>query len=414
MDTLGGLVTVRKRSDNGHLIMVVSEKVAGHRTAIPLGPSDDQEGNLLRLFHFMMSDPAHAWCLPGEPRTCRREGCGITFGSLAEKFLAVGGGFAKNSKTVDGKTRETSRKEMLSVVRGLPKGFLALDVGLATQNDVLDLALWMKETKGLSASTVRNRIGYISSVFKFAMRDKTITENPAVGLGGSLPRVKVSEQRWADIKEKDVVKLFTTEGAFHSFPVYLCSLVCLLCGIREGEARALQLGDWDRERNSLVIAHSASHDCVRGDTKTGGVRYVPLPQPLPEILGLLDDYPRDAFLMRERNSRPCATSHLQKCFYDALRKACGIDGERRKKDRITFHSLRHTAITYFRTRCGNDLYTNLVFGHETEKYSPINDRYTHENEIAIESVREIMEGIFTPEQRKAVVSIARKLLVGAS
>ena len=117
----------------------------------------------------------------------------------------------------------------------------------------------------------------------------------------------------------------------------------------------------DKEKNR-------AHDCVRGDTKTGGVRYVPLPQPLPEILGLLDDYPRDAFLMRERNSRPCATSHLQKCFYDALRKACGIDGERRKKDRITFHSLRHTAITYFRTRCGNDLYTNLVFGHECNSH----------------------------------------------
>lgn len=108
--------------------------------------------------------------------------------------------------------------------------------------------LWVKKMSAdLAPGTVKTRFNNVRSVFNAACRDKIIAHNPTDDVG--LPRQRRASQAMQVPTPSEVGTIVAAaEGWFATFVA-----LCAFCGLRLGEAAALQRGDVDFLRRTMTV-----------------------------------------------------------------------------------------------------------------------------------------------------------------
>ena len=200
----------------------------------------------------------------------------VTFGTLAQKWF--GSKAHRAPKTVAG------YRSLLDTVV-LPRWE---DVAL---RDITfeDLQVWISslsvdgssrfEGKGLSASRVLQAHQVMGAVLRFAVKAKHLASNPAEDI--DLPGKATGAQRY--LTHEQLHRLAVASGKFRTLV-----LVLGYCGLRFGEATALQVGDVDIKGRRIDINRSVTYVTgqgrLEGDTKNHTVRKVPIPGFLVPLL----------------------------------------------------------------------------------------------------------------------------------
>lgn len=150
---------------------------------------------------------------------------------------------------------------------------------------------WVKtmDADGLAASTIKTRHVVVRAVFRAAVADKFIADDPSAGV--TLPRLRKREASMTIPTDDEVGKLIvyadndarvTTRRGFRAYVA-----LCAFAGLRLGEAAGVQVGDIDFLRRQLRVSRQLQRD---GDTfairppKYGSERVVYLPDDLVALL----------------------------------------------------------------------------------------------------------------------------------
>jgi len=168
----------------------------------------------------------------------------------------------------------------------------------------------------------------------------------------------------------------------------LAIALAVTTGMREGEIRALKIGDINiiNQQDSIVTVDESFSDYEHFKTTKGKrVREVACPTVIAtELIRHAQQNPDAAvcdgivFWSGKRGrqtgkfDQPVSKQGLLQMLYHAL-ELIGIDENTRRQRNIVFHSLRHGYVSSVRTRV-DDTLARLVIGHRDEKTSDI---YTH-------------------------------------
>jgi integrase len=305
----------------------------------------------------------------------------VTFGTVANKWLSTKA--HRKPKTVAG-------YESLLHTVVLPRW---KDVAL---RDIAfdDLQVWVSglsvdgsvrfDGKGLSASRVRQAYQVIGAVLKFAVKAKHLSGNPADGI--ELPDLPETEQRY--LTHEQLQRLAIACGGFRTLV-----LVLGYCGLRFGEAAALQVGQVDLSARRIRVSRSVTRvtgkGVVEGPTKNKTARSVPVPRFLvPLLQGELKGKQAGDLVFPSRHSGYLPLGELRWGFDRAARgMQLQVNGERRDEidthgeavtpefPYITPHSLRHTTASLAIKAGANIKVLQALMGHKTATLTL--DRYGH-------------------------------------
>ena len=205
--------------------------------------------------------------------------------------------------------------------------------------DVEDLMRAMSKA-GVGAKSVRNYIGTLSAIFRFAMnpRRKWATSNPCEVI--DLPPARTSEEiRFLTIAEVDALAKAAVAGEHHALDRALY-VVAAMTGLRQGELIALRWQDVDREARRVRVRRS--HVLGEFDTPKSrrSERSVPLSR---RVASELDSWrletrwgsPDDLVFAEPASGEVLRRGALMRRYRRALRAAGIARGHR-------FHDLRHT------------------------------------------------------------------------
>ena len=287
---------------------------------------------------------------------------GITFGALAERWLSTKA--SRSPKTVAG-YRSLLETVVLPRWEAVPLREVRFD----------DLQVWVTDLTvggsvrfegcGLSASRVRQAHQLVSAVLKFAVKAKHLPANPADGV--ELPRLPESEQRY--LTHEQLHRVAVASGQ-------LRTLVLLLgyCGLRFGEAAALQVSDVDVKAGRIRVHRSVTYvrktGLVEGPTKNHTARTVPVPAFLSSLLET-EIADNDGGGLVFPSARTGGYLTMGQAHYAFKRATAAVDG----CGGVRLHDLRHTCASLAISSGANVKVVQRLLGHKTAVLTL--DRYGH-------------------------------------
>lgn len=237
-----------------------------------------------------------------------------------------------------------------------------------THEDISTLLNGMKKN-GFAQSTIYHIRSLLFSCWKWFAEQRpplvNALQNPAAG-ADIRKSVKVNNAKTGYLSEEAAAALLE-ELKNTSADAYGMAIFGLYAGLRLGEICRLRLQDIDFKNKIINIWKS----------KSGKSRHVPLHH---KIIEMLQDRrpgrPTD-FIFTSRAGRPYA--HVPHPFWRALKKL-KINDNRPSREKITFHSLRHTHASWL-VKAGAPLYAVAkLLGHSSIQMT---ERYSH---LAPESI----------------------------
>ncbi len=286
----------------------------------------------------------------------------VTFGTMAERWLSTKA--ARAPKTVAG------YRSLLDTVV-LPRW---RDVAL---RDVRydDLQVWITglsadgsvrfEGKGLSASRVRQAHQLVGAVLKFAVKARTYRPTPPTV--SSCPGCPNLEQRY--LTHEQLHRVAVASGRLRTLV-----LVLGYCGLRFGEAAALQVADVDLAARRIRVRRSVTYvrkiGLVEGPTKNHTARTVPVPEFLARLLETeIAGRDHGALVFESaRGGGPLTLGQARYTFTKAVTAVGGVDG-------VRLHDLRHTCASLAISEGANVKVVQRLLGHKTAVLTL--DRYSH-------------------------------------
>jgi integrase len=284
----------------------------------------------------------------------------VTFGVIAEKWIATKAHRAP--KTVAG------YRSLLDVVV-LPRWG---DVSLREMT-FEDLQGWVSglsvngstrfDGKGLSASRVIQAQQVVSQVLRYAVKAKHLPASPADGI--ELPDKHEVDQRY--LTHEQLHRLAVASGRFRT-------LVLLLgyCGLRFGEATALQIGDVNLKTRRIRVRRSVTYvrktGLVEGPTKNHTARTVPVPKFLAPLLKTEMGKHGETELVFPSRRGGYLTIGEVRWVFDPAAVTVGVGG-------LTPHELRHTCASLAIAAGANVKVLQTLLGHKTATLTL--DRYGH-------------------------------------
>lgn len=196
----------------------------------------------------------------------------------------------------------------------------------------------------------------------------------------SIPRFAKNYHK-ADILTSEEIQRFFVADNFPSHNVFLLFFLCLMCGLRLGEARALQYAQVNFEKKCLIVNGFLRRNgqkvpfLKKGSEDDPKWRVVILPDVAINHLRWYfqgNYYPDDFIFTKE--GKPYRNEYLEACFKRALKKA-GIDSEQK---RLIPHSLRYTYVTRMRRYAPIELVQKLA-GHTSEGMTEYYTRFSLED-----------------------------------
>jgi len=224
-----------------------------------------------------------------------------------------------------------------------------------------ELQRWVKTLleDGLSSSTVRNTINGARVVFRQAVDDGVMTENPTIGL--KLPAVRRSERKFVTA---DTARMMLDVLPIRDRAIWACAFYA---GLRRGELWGLRYGDVDRTEGIIRVRNSEDPMEGRIDPKSvAGLRPVPISNALASILDEYDDYLCDRLGRPLREDDRYFPGDRSERFSDRglsnrsapLWEAAGLEP-------IGLHSARHTFASYLIAAGVNPKAIQTYMGHSS-------------------------------------------------
>lgn len=286
----------------------------------------------------------------------------VTFGTLAERWISTKA--HRSAKTVAG------YRSLLDTVV-LPKW---KDVALRDMR-FDDLQVWVTglsvdgsvrfEGKGLSPSRVRQAHQLVGAVLRFAVKAKHLAVNPAEEM--ELPTLPESSQRY--LTHEQLHRVAVASGRLRTL-----ALVLGYCGLRFGEAAALQVGDVDIESGRIRIQRSVTYvrktGLVEGPTKNHTSRTVPVPAFVTALLKT-EIAERSATELVFPSARGGGYLTLGQARYQFQKATALVDG----CSNVRLHDLRHTCASLAISSGANIKVVQKLLGHKSATLTL--DRYGH-------------------------------------
>lgn len=209
-----------------------------------------------------------------------------------------------------------------------------------------------KQGKPYSAATVQHHFSTLRNILEYARRFHYIQSDPCQDLSQKeKPHRDAKKVDFLDVdKAREFMRCLDSEPLF--WKAYLN--VLMTCGLRRGEALALQWADIDRDKMTLDISRNvtidrSSPDKIRiGNTKTGESRTVPLS---PRVYGLLMELKREHETRLKSKLLPhtfifCRAADPRKPIYPTEpTRFMSKFVKRHNLPDVSPHDLRHTAAT---------------------------------------------------------------------
>lgn len=278
-----------------------------------------------------------------------------------------------------------------------------------------ELQNWLNSLEGMSNTQITLALTILRGVFAAAKSDRIIAVDPSAGLDA--PECGTPKRRRAltDAETAAILRLTATltrtedrwqDGAYLAILYYL--------GLRPGEARGLQWGDFDWNANIVHIIRDIDYakggDHI-GDLKTAAAeRDVPVPAGLRAILHPHRGLP-NVFVLRGKKSGAALSKTSAECMWLRCMVDIGL-AHRREQPRkcndiradwqpdITPYYLRHNFITLCWEASLDPLITMRIVGHKD--YRTTANVYTHLNKEHIENTRTEIESVFADRAKNKV------------
>ncbi len=251
---------------------------------------------------------------------------------------------------------------------------------------------------GLSPSTVRRVHAVLHKALEEAVKGDLIPRNPAAH--ANKPKVRQEE-----IEPLDASQAAAFLGAARGARFEALYVLCLMCGLRQGEALALRWQDVDLEGATLRVSRQLQR--VRGggglrfsEPKNASRRTMGLPQravsalrdhrkrQLEEKLAAGPVYEDGGLVFASGHGKPLDAQNVVNRHYKPLLERAGLPP-------IRFHDLRHSCLSLLAQRGEPIRDLQALAGHATAAFTM--QRYTHHYESSARRTADAMSDIFPYE-----------------
>ena len=257
--------------------------------------------------------------------------------------------------------------------------------------------LFTWQAEGMAPKTINNKASIYRIMMDEAERVGIIKTSPWRAIRSFVPSKKgkgilTMEEAKKLLEPSTIPKVWGGHQVY-----YLASVIAAVTALRQGEILALK-----REHvhpDYLHIETSWHSKYGLGPVKTRRIDDIPIPRFLYDSLMAFCRW--DGYVLSfSDGKRPATASKLTHSFNDAT-EAIGITPEERKARRITFHSWRAFANTYFRARGISGEKVRAITRHDTEEMTE------HYSAFRVEDFRDVAEA-----QAEMVKEIAGAPLLG--
>jgi integrase len=291
----------------------------------------------------------------------------ITFREYAQKWLDV---YCENLSPT---TKEGYRKSVLV--------YADTYIGDAILSKILPIHIQeMVNTfaKTHAVKTCKNFIGDVKGVFRFAIDNNLIKNNPCEKV--KLPENYQEYQYYIYTEEQFNQLLDVAVGTEHMIPILLAGL----CGMRLSEVMGLTWNDIDFEKHAISIRKAnvfvGSQVIERNKTKTKkSTRKIVIPNYVIEIL---KDYKKVGLVFPKKDGSPEHGGNYRLRFVEFLKRN-GLPHTR-------FHDLRHFNATMMLKKGIPDKVAASMLGHAntsmTKKYQHIIDEMDNRPAQVLDSI----------------------------
>jgi len=307
----------------------------------------------------------------------RQEKEGVTFGDYFKDTFIPQATIAK--------PRETKQKEshydlwLKDVIGALPFS----EIGV--------LELEKIRTNLLAAGRTARTVQYVFSTIRRVWNDARTKGIVFEDCPTKKIRLETFDNKRVRYLTHDEADRFLKELRTRNESLWKIALISLHCGLRFGEIANLRRGDIDTRRKIIGIR----------DSKGGFSRYGRMTEEVRKILLDMETGKREELLFTDSNkNRMKRPSKIFATVIDDLGLNEGITDTRQK---LTFHSLRHTYASWLVDR-GVGLYdVQKLLGHRS---SALTERYSHLSDSRLtEDVKEFEKGIRQARRKDKVVAI---------
>lgn len=223
------------------------------------------------------------------------------------------------------------------------------------------------EKKRLSNRTKNYAIALTRQVFNFAIRNELFAgDNPAA----RFDELKKEDNRRMKFLSDEELNNLLEELKKHSYSVYLMALISADSGLRAGEIFKLTWADVSLEEKMLFLR----------DTKNGKNRFAYMTNRVAEEFSKLTQGEGNEFVFQSKTGSKI--EHVSRTFERAV-KALGLnDGITDRRQKVVFHSLRHTFASRLVQKRVSLYEVKELLGHSD---IAMTQRYSH---LANETLRE--------------------------
>jgi site-specific recombinase XerD len=265
---------------------------------------------------------------------------------------------------------EATQYSYITAVRQLARHF-GKSPDKIKEEELREYFLYLKNTKGVAASTFRIALCGIKFFYEQTLRRKWQTF--------TLVRPDKEERLPVVLSLEEVGRILR---CVHRMHYRVCLTTIYACGLRLQEGVRLQVSNIDSQRNMLAIRAG----------KGGKDRYVPLPGVALAMLRQQWRTHRDPvwlFPRRHELGEPLHRSTVQRAFSAALEES-GV------KKPATVHTLRHSYATHL-LEAGTDLRTiQLYLGHTSMSTTAVYLHLTSATETqSRQRIDEMLDGLWS-------------------
>ena len=255
-----------------------------------------------------------------------------------------------------------------------------------------------KLDSGLSPSTLRRVHAVLHKSLEEAVKGDLIPRNPAAH--ANKPKVKHEEIEPLDASQAAAFMKAAKGDRFEALYV-----LCLMCGLRQGEALALRWQDIDFDGGTLRVCRQLqrmrrdgkkSGRLVFSEPKNASRRTVGLPQravsalknqrkrQLEEKLAAGPLYRDEGLVFASRFGTPVDAQNVVNRYYKPLLERAGLPP-------IRFHDLRHSCLSLLAQRGEPIRDLQALAGHATAAFTL--QRYTHHYDASAKRTAEAIDDI---------------------
>lgn len=211
-----------------------------------------------------------------------------------------------------------------------------------------------------SSNTVIRYKAVLSAIFKYAIQQGDLEDNPVDGVFVKATPNKIT--RYLDDEERNALLIACRESSWSK--LYLLVILAITTGMRKSELMYLRWSDIDFDTDLARLS----------DTKNGEPRVNPIPKPAMDELKNFRQV-GNSYIFNSP-AKPNKPFEFRRRWFDALKQA-GIEEFR-------FHDLRHTAASYL-VMGGATLHEAAeILGHKstetTKRYAHLSTQ--HKSEVA--------------------------------